>query len=141
MLSAAQRLRAIHCDIRGAHQQFDARPVLGRKRDPDRRANVDAVGGKLEGFRNRQNDSPCDPLDLVNGFELGEEDRKFIAGEAGKKGPSSGASGRSSGVRPETFTERLARGIAPEVAGSTPSQLPRGPATRRAAWASARPKG
>ena len=60
MLAAAARLGAVHGDVGGAHQRFDGRAVVGRDRDADRRADVDAVALQLERLGDRQRDPARD---------------------------------------------------------------------------------
>ncbi len=55
-LTAAQGFRAIHRNISGAHEQFDACAMVGRNRDSDRRSNVDRVGRDFERLRDREDD-------------------------------------------------------------------------------------
>ena len=70
MLAAAARLGAVHGDVGGAHQRFDARAVIGRDRDADRGADVDAVRAKLERLGDRKHDPARDPLDLGDRLDL-----------------------------------------------------------------------
>ena len=66
MLAAARRLGAIHGDVSRPHQRFDARPMIGRNGNADRRANIDAVLRQLERFRDRQDDPPGKATDFVD---------------------------------------------------------------------------
>ena len=63
--SPPRLLGAIHGDVGGAHQRFDAGAMVGRERDPDRGADVDAVAVKLERLGDRQRDPPRDPLGIL----------------------------------------------------------------------------
>ena len=88
MLPAAARLGAIHRDVGGAHQRFDAAAMLGAQGDPDRGADVDAVAVQLERLGNRQRDPPGDPLDLRGRRDFGEEQSEFVAGEPRQQRPA-----------------------------------------------------
>src|SRR3954471_15823091 len=43
VLAAAYRFGTVHRDVGGAHQRFDAPPVVGRNSNADRSPDVDAV--------------------------------------------------------------------------------------------------
>ena len=90
MLAAAARLGAIHRDVGGAHQRFDAAAMLGAQGDADRGADVDAVAVQFERLGNRQRDPPRDPLDLGVGRNFGEEQGELVAGEAREQRPAAG---------------------------------------------------
>jgi hypothetical protein len=64
VLTAAARLGVVHSDVRSAHQRLDAGSVLGRRRDPDRGADIDAVRAELERLGNGERNPPRDALDL-----------------------------------------------------------------------------
>ena len=93
MLAAADRLGAIHGDVRGAHQRFDAGAVIGRDGDADRRADVDAVRAQLERLGDGEHDPARDALDLVDRIDFREEHRELVAGEAREQRPGPGAAG------------------------------------------------
>ena len=88
MLAAAARLGAIHGDVGGAHQRFDAGAMVGADRHADRRADVDAVAVKLERLADRQRHPARDPLDVVARGDVGEEQGELVAGEAGEQRPA-----------------------------------------------------
>ena len=73
MLPAATRFGAVHGKVGGAHQPFDGRSMVGRHRDPDRGANIDAVTLKLERLGNRQRDPPRNHFDLGHPLDLWKE--------------------------------------------------------------------
>ena len=58
---------------------FDARAMVGRHRDADRRADVDAVAVKLERLADRQRDPPRDALGIVAACDVRQEDGEFVA--------------------------------------------------------------
>ena len=91
MLPTALGLGVIHRDVGGAHQCLDARAMVGRDGNADRCADVDAVRGELERFGNREDDAPRNALDLVDGVNLGEEDRELVAGKARQQRAAFGA--------------------------------------------------
>ena len=86
MLPAATRFGAVHGNVGGAHQRFDAGAVVGADRDADRRADVDAVAMKLERFADCQRDAPRDPLDLGGRADRREEQGELVAGETRDQG-------------------------------------------------------
>ena len=87
MLAAAVRLGAVHGDVRGAHQRFDAGPMIGRNGDADRRADVDAVRAQLERLGDGEHDAARDPLDLGGRLDLREEHGELVAGEPREQRP------------------------------------------------------
>ncbi len=88
MLAAAERLGAVHGDVRGAHQGFDAVAMVGADRDADGSADVDAVPVKLEGLGNGDRDAARDTLDLGGRADLREEQSEFVAGQARQQRPA-----------------------------------------------------
>ena len=66
------------------------RAVVGRKRNSDRRTDVDAVRAQLERLGDRDHDAARDALDFVGRLDLREEHRELVAGEARKQRPRTG---------------------------------------------------
>ena len=93
ILPAAGALGAVHRNVGRAHQRLDARAMLGRERNADRGADVDAVRGQFEGFGDGEHDAARDALDLGDRCDLREEDRELVAGEAGEQGTGACAAG------------------------------------------------
>ena len=87
MLAAAERLGAVHGDVRGAHQGFDAVAMVGADRDADRSADVDAVPVELERLGNGERDAARDTLDLGGRRDFREEHGELVAGQAREQRP------------------------------------------------------
>ncbi len=78
-------LGAVHCNVGRAHQPFDRRSMVGADCDADRSADVDAMAVKFERLGNGEGNAAGNTLGVRSLLDLREEDREFIAGQAGKQ--------------------------------------------------------
>ena len=69
--------------------------MIGRQRDADRGAHIDAVAVKLERLADGQRDPPRDALGILEAADVGDEDSEFVAGKTRQQRPRQGRRRRS----------------------------------------------